>query len=65
MNYSSVALLSKFRFVDVNGNLCMPQKEKRKELKDVCAKDRIKEQKWHTKGARTKFCTHQYLFFSE
>ena len=65
MNKSSVALLSKSRFVDVIGNLGMPHKEKRKELNDVCAKDRIKEQKWHKKGVRTKFCTHQNLYISE
>ena len=40
----------------------MPQKEKRKDLNDVCAKDRIKEKKWHTKGARIEFYTQQYLY---
>ena len=58
-------MLSNFCFVDIIDNLYMPQKEKRKELNDVCSKGRIKEQKWHTKGARIKFCTHQYLYISE
>ena len=30
-------------FVDAFDNLYMPQKEKRKDLNEVCAKDRIKE----------------------
>ena len=36
----------------------MPQKEKIKDLNDVCAKDGSKEKKWHTKWARIKFCTY-------
>ena len=43
----------------------MPQKEKRKELNDVCAKDRIKEQNGTQEWARIKCCTHQYLYISE
>jgi len=45
--------------------ICTPQKEKRKELNDVRAKDRIKEQNGTQEGSGIKFCTHQYLYISE
>ena len=39
-----------------------PKKIKRKEVDDVCAKMKSKND---TKGARIKFCTRQYLYISE